>query len=262
LAAEKYRIAANVIPIDFGAIIPSNKKINGSFLEEISLQIIRLSSLAVAITPKPLERAVMIDDRGGQVSQSEGDEEFLRARFYALLSTLLSRPPDAETLTMIRSLEGNDSPMGKALGTLAQAAADTSLEELEEEFTKLFYGVGAGGELLPYASHYMTGLLYDKPLADLRSDLKRLGLEGNPEATEPEDCVATELEIMHTLILGYRGPDGEACQQSFFKTHLLPWASNFFTDLEKAENASVYVPVGTIGLLLMEIEEQAFEMAA
>lgn len=204
----------------------------------------------------------MTDDRGGQVSQSEGDEEFLRARFYAFLSTLLSALPDKETLAMIRSLEGNDSPMGKALDGLAQAAKKATDEDIKDEFTKLFYGVGAGGELLPYASHYLTGLLYDKPLANLRGDLKRLGLEGDPEATEPEDCMATELEIMHTLILGYRGPDGDACQQSFFKTHLSPWASNFFADLEKAKNASVYAHVGTIGLLLMEIEEQAFEMAA
>ncbi|MBL6931455.1 MAG: molecular chaperone TorD family protein [Rhodospirillales bacterium] len=204
----------------------------------------------------------MTDDQGGQISQSEGDEEFLRARFYALLSTLLSKPPDSETLDLMRSLQGNDSPMGRALGALAVAASATTLEELSDEFTRLFYGVGAGGELLPYASHYLSGLLYDKPLADLRSDLNRLGLQGDPKATEPEDCIATELEIMHTLILGYRGPDGDACQQSFFKTHLMPWASNFFADLEKAENAFLYVHVGTIGLLLMEIEEQAFELAA
>ena len=163
---------------------------------------------------------------------------------------------------MIRSLEGDDSPMGKALGALAEAATNASAEEIEDEFTRLFYGVGAGGELLPYASHYLTGLLYDQPLADLRKDLKGLGLQGDPNATEPEDNIATVLEIMHMLVLGHRGPDGDACQQSFFKTHLQPWASNFFTDLEKAENASVYIPVGAIGLLLMEIEEQAFEMAA
>ena len=187
--------------------------------------------------------------------------EAQRAALYALLARLLAAPPEADFLENLQQLQGDETPLGVALSALAQAAK-LAPADVEEEFTKLFYGVGAGGELLPYASHYMTGLLYDKPLADLRSDLKRLGLEGNPEATEPEDCVATELEIMHTLILGYRGPDGEACQQSFFKTHLLPWASNFFTDLEKAENASVYVPVGTIGLLLMEIEEQAFEMAA
>ncbi len=204
----------------------------------------------------------MSEGLGGQISQSESDDELLRARFYALISTLLSKPPSPETITMIRSLEGDDSPMGKALGTLAQAARAATPEDMEDEFTKLFYGVGAGGELLPYASHYLTGLLYDKPLAALRSDLARLGLQGDPQATEPEDHIATVLEAMHTLILGHRGPDGDGCQQSFFRTHLLPWAPSFFADLEGAENASLYAAVGTIGLLMMDIEEQAFEMAA
>ncbi len=203
-----------------------------------------------------------MDDRGGNVSQSERDEEFLRARFYAFLSTLLSKPPDEETFALMRSLEGNDTPMGKALDALATSARQSSLEDVEDEFTRLFYGVGAGGELLPYASHYLTGLLYDQPLAALRSELKRLGLQGDPDATEPEDNIATVLEIMHTLIMGHRDPDGEACQHSFFKTHVHSWAPRFFADLEKAENATLYAPVGTIGLLLMEIEEQAFDMAA
>ena len=96
----------------------------------------------------------------------------------------------------------------------------------------------------------------------MRGELKRLGLQGDPQATEPEDHIATVLEVMHTLILGHRGPEGDGCQQSFFRTHLYPWAPDFFADLEKAENSSLYVSVGTIGLLLMEIEEQAFEMAA
>jgi len=204
----------------------------------------------------------MSESLGGQISQSEADDELLRARFYALLSNLLSKPPTGETIILMRSLEGNDSPMGKAIGALALAAQDATFEDIEEEFTKLFYGVGAGGELLPYASHYLTGLLYDKPLAALRSELKRLGLQGDPEATEPEDHIATVLEAMHTLILGHRGPDGDGCQQSFFKAHLLSWAPTFFAELETAENASLYGAVGTIGLLLMEIEEQAFEMAA
>jgi TorA maturation chaperone TorD len=204
----------------------------------------------------------MSEGRGGQISQTEGDDEVLRARFYALLSNLLSKPPTTETVDMLRSIEGDDSPMGKALGALAAAARKATPEDIEEEFTKLFYGVGAGGELLPYASHYLTGLLYDKPLAALRGEMSRLGLQGDPNATEPEDHIATVLEVMHTLVLGHRGPDGDGCQQSFFRAHLLSWAPLFFTELEEAENASLYVPVGTIGTLLMEIEEQAFEMAA
>ena len=40
----------------------------------------------------------------------------------------------------------------------------------------LIYFVGLGGGLLlPYASHYLTGALYGRPLAQLRETLRCLG---------------------------------------------------------------------------------------
>ena len=39
-------------------------------------------------------------------------------------------------------------------------------------------------------------------------------------------------------------------------------AGQFFTNLEGAELATLYMPVGTIGRLFMAIEAQAFELAA
>jgi TorA maturation chaperone TorD len=40
----------------------------------------------------------------------------------------------------------------------------------------LFIGVGRG-ELVPYGSYYLTGFLHEKPLARLRNDMSRLGIE-------------------------------------------------------------------------------------
>ena len=51
-------------------------------------------------------------------------------------------------------------------------------------------------------------------------------------------------------------------QKKFFMTHMAPWAGQFFTDLEGAELATLYMPVGTIGRLFMAIEAQACELAA
>ena len=51
-------------------------------------------------------------------------------------------------------------------------------------------------------------------------------------------------------------------QQWFFDRHLAPWARLFFEDLESANSARFYKPVGTVGRLFMEIETTAFEMAA
>ena len=62
-----------------------------------------------------------------------------------------------------------------------------------------------GGELTPYASYYLTGLLYDKPLAELRRDMENLGIAPDDDNKEPEDHIASLCEIMHGLILGSFG---------------------------------------------------------
>ncbi len=56
------------------------------------------------------------------------EEDVLRARFYAILAHLLTRPPSAETLESVRTLEGDETEM---LGALAAVAAKTPVEEAE-----------------------------------------------------------------------------------------------------------------------------------
>lgn len=204
----------------------------------------------------------MIQDVAERSGASVDDGDVLRARFYALLSRLLACPPDGDTLALLRGLDGDETPMGEALGALRDAALSIDEEDARDEYTRLFYGVGAGGELLPYASHYLSGLLYDRPLADLRAALARLGLAQDDDVHEPEDHIATVLEVMHTLIQAGSDAQEHHRQEQFFRAHILPWAPDFFAELQGAKNAALYVPVGRIGQLLMQIERQAFEMAA
>jgi len=49
-------------------------------------------------------------------------------------------------------------------------------DDLGREYFDLFVGLG-GGLLLPYASHYLTGARYGRPLAQLRETLRCLGIE-------------------------------------------------------------------------------------
>src|SRR3546814_9000572 len=51
-------------------------------------------------------------------------------------------------------------------------------------------------------------------------------------------------------------------QRRFFDTHIGCWAPRFFEDLQGAQSAVLYMPVGTIGRLFMTVETQAFDMAA
>lgn len=189
------------------------------------------------------------------------EEEGFRAQFYNLLARLLAAPPDRRFLTSLSQLQGDTSPLGQALRALAKAAALTSASEAEREFNRLFIGLTAG-ELRPYGSYYLTGFLYEKPLADLRWDLQCLSITRSADVAEPEDHIASLCEIMAGLItaaFGRAATLGE--QRRFFEAHLAPWADAFFSDLEQAASARLYRPVGSIGRLFVAIEEEAFAMA-
>jgi TorA maturation chaperone TorD len=66
---------------------------------------------------------------------------------------------------------------------------------------------------------------------------------------------------MAGLIAGDFAADA-AAQQRFFERHIAPWAGRFFADLEVAEAARFYRPVGALGRHLIEIETTAYVLAA
>ena len=190
------------------------------------------------------------------------EEDAYRAQFYLLLSRLLGAPLDQDALAMLRGLEGDDSELGCAISELSTKAAATSLEDAVEEYSDLFIGI-TRGELLPFSSYYLTGFLNEKPLVDLRQDLEGLGISRSKETSIPEDHIATLCEIMHAMIVGRFGEMVSLHEQDkFFRKHIDSWSATFFRDLEKANSASLYAPLGRIGILFMEIEGEAFEMAA
>jgi TorA maturation chaperone TorD len=190
------------------------------------------------------------------------EEDLLRANIYMLLARLLARPPERATLDTVAGFHGDETQMGQALNALAAAARASAPEMVDDEYHELFIGVGQG-ELSPYGSYYLTGFLYEKPLANLRVDMEKQGISHGDDVNEPEDHIASLCEMMCGLITGAFGePVGLAEQQGFFNAHLAPWAHRFFEDLERARAAAFYMPVGAVGKLFMEIESQAFEMAA
>jgi len=165
-------------------------------------------------------------------------------------------------LDFVRGLHGDETELGVGVKTLASAARGVTPLKAEEEFFNLFIGVGQG-ELLPFASYYLTGFLNEKPLALLRADMAKLGIARAAEIKEPEDHIASLFEMMAGMITGAFGQPVELPrQQEFFARHVGSWAPRFFEDLEAARSAALYMPVGMIGRVFMGIECQAFEMAA
>ena len=201
-----------------------------------------------------------MSDTAAHIVISEEDQ--LRAGWYALLAQLLGREPGDAALAMMRGLSGDESELGQGIKALAAAARGTTAEAAKQEYFDLFIGLGQG-ELLPYASYYLTGFLNEKPLARLRGDMARLHIARAEEVSEPEDHIAALCEMMAGLIAGNFGePVSLDEQRRFFDTHIGCWAPRFFEDLQAAQSAVLYMPVGTIGRLFMQIESQAFEMAA
>ncbi|MBV2359431.1 molecular chaperone TorD family protein [Thalassococcus sp. CAU 1522] len=190
------------------------------------------------------------------------EEDRLRADLYNFLGLILARPPDQMLLDQTAELSGDDSDLGQAIATLAKMARITKPKSVESEYNRLFIGLGRG-ELLPYASYYLTGFLNEKPLAQLRADMTARGLGRADNVFEPEDNIASLMEMMGAMIVGRFGSASTLDQQkSFFNKHIAPWAAHFFADLEGAKNSVFYTPVGTIGRTFMEIESEGFRMAA
>lgn len=190
-------------------------------------------------------------------------EDQARADLYDFLATLLARPPDAALLARIAAsagTAGDDSDLGRAIGAVAAAAKSADPIAVRREFNGLFIGLGRG-ELMPYASFYLTGFLNEKPLATLRADMARGGMARADDVFEPEDNIASLAEMMAAQITGRFGrPASLAAQRTFFQKHVAPWAGHFFADLEGAKLARFYAPVGTLGRRFMDIEREAFRL--
>ena len=197
---------------------------------------------------------------GSSAAQAITEEDALRAHYYWFLGRLLAAPADEDVLTIAAGLSGDDTELGQALGALATVAKSLSPGDVKEEYHELFIGLGRG-ELLPFASYYLTGFLHEKPLAKLRADMGERGIARADDVKEPEDHIAALCEMMAGQIRGDFGTSVDLYdQRDFFAAHLASWAGRFFEDLEAAESARFYMPVGTIGRIFMKIEATAFEM--
>jgi TorA maturation chaperone TorD len=188
------------------------------------------------------------------------DHDELRANMYGLLGHLLAAPPPAQLLKMLEQIEEAGTvtdDLATSWRLLKVAARDSRVDVLDDEYHDLFIGIGRG-ELVPYASWYMTGFLMDRPLAWLRGDLVRFGIERQPGSSDPEDHVATLCESMRVIIGAGDIPFVE--QRRFFRNHIATWMPVFFRDLQQAKAACLYAAVGALGEAFMRFENRYFEL--
>lgn len=183
-----------------------------------------------------------------------------RIEIYSLLAALLRTPPDATLLQRLADIDlpaddtEADEPRLVAAWRLLRAAARTARPAaVDDEFHALFIGLGRG-EVLPYASWYLSGALMDRSLVALRSDLARLAITRIDGNKEPEDHAASLCEAMALLSDPAEGVS-LAEQRNFLLMHIAPWMGRFFDDVAAAKGADFYRSVAALGSAFLAVEQ-------
>src|SRR5210317_1237670 len=187
-------------------------------------------------------------------------EDQLRADTYRVLGRLLVAPPDAETLGLFATapVSNEDNLLAVAWRMLALSAERSTADQVVDEYEALFIGLGRG-ELVPFASWYLTGFLMEQPLARLRTDMQKLGFERQENVSEPEDHAAALCEIM-ALLAEEGGPGSLELQAAFFEAHIGPWMPRFFRDMQEAASARFYRAVGQLGEQFINTDQRYLDM--
>lgn len=186
-------------------------------------------------------------------------EQHYRSSVYKVLAGLLRTAPDNDALDQVSAfaaIEQEGDELALAMSMLGLSAKASDADAVDDEFHALFIGLGRG-ELMPYASWYLTGFLMERPLSVLRDDLVALGFERSENVHEPEDHIAALCEVMAMMI-----DEGFAIhqQEKFFTGHMSNWLDHFFTDLSQAEAAVFYRSVGRFGQAFSAFEKQYLTM--
>ncbi len=194
------------------------------------------------------------------------DEETARAEVYGLLAALYYAPPTPELMAQLRVAVTEAPAAGgyleepwRQLVAAARAIDDTAVAT---EYDALFGGVGKP-EIYLFGSHYISGFLNEKPLAQLRSDLAVLGLSRDDTMSETEDHFAYLCEVMRYLIAGDEVEVSNLTQQQkFFTTHMQSWANTMCDTIAAHPKARFYAALAGFTSAFMGVEAQGFDMLA
>ena len=205
----------------------------------------------------------------------KGDRELanLRQKYYGMFVKLLWKEPDLEfLLSLLDGIVEREKGSAQSSPLMAEGWKDIrhylekkGADEVEYEFVQLFLGPHQP-DILPYESYYLSGRVFQAPLAAVRGFMKEVGLEKiEGQLPEPEDTLGFELEIMNWMISKQTSTeDSETEEQwldlqaNFLKKHLLVWAPTCAQEIESASHAEFYKGVGKLLRGFLELEKQLF----
>ena len=194
------------------------------------------------------------------------EEDQARANFYALLGRLYADAPDAALLRAIAdagelSVETADDAarrLAEAWRMLRTASAAMDAEAAAQEYVDLFVGVGKS-EVSLHAAAYLRSA-GGSVLAELRSELSRLGLGRQSGVSVFEDHLAAVLETMRVLIAGGPGVAARSLdeQRAFFARYVTTWVTQCCAAIKAVPIANYYRRVAEFTEFFMAIERDSF----
>lgn len=215
------------------------------------------------IVDAPLDADPENDPEHGRVLP----EDRARAEIYALLGNLFYQPPSAELLEMIATSQamcndGSDSGFCRAWRALQKAAAGADAEAVRDEFDTAFIGTGRQPVML-YGSFYLAGFLNEKPLAQLRDELTKMGLARSGSSHETEDHISALCDVMRFLIAGDQDtpPAALEVQRDFFQRHIHSWNAQLCAAVTEAGQTHFYKHVAQFAWEFFAIENESFAFA-
>lgn len=194
-------------------------------------------------------------------------EDRARAEIYALLGNLFYQPPTAELLESIATTKTicNDVLVSGFCGAwhaLRQAAASADAEAVKDEFDTAFIGTGRQPVML-YGSFYLAGFLNEKPLAQLRDELTKMGLARSGNSYETEDHISALCDVMRFLIAGDQDtpPAALEVQRDFFQRHIHSWNTQLCAAVIAAPQTNFYKHVAEFAREFFAVENESFAFA-
>ena len=216
-------------------------------------------------TPSDAPESHATRPRSAALAATAGfDEETARAEVYGLLAQMFYASPAPELVADLQ-IAVTDAPvtggfLEEPWRRLVGAARATTATAIADEYDTLFGGVGKP-EVYLYGSHYLSGFLNEKPLANLRASLAELGLARDDAMPETEDHFAYLCEVMRYLIAG----DDVAVanlthQRAFYATHVQPWSGALCDAIAQHPKAHFYAVLAEFTRAFLSVEAQGFDM--
>ena len=178
-------------------------------------------------------------------------------------SSLLSRTPNAALMARLANCAATPRRSASRMSNSPKPRAAADHAKRSSASSSISSSASAAANCCLTRSYYLTGFLHERPLARLREDLCRVGIERREGNAEPEDHAAHPVrdhvrpDRRHSLSgAGRHRPD------RFSRRHVRPGSAASSPISSGAGSADFYRRVGTLGRVFVEIETEAFSLAA